>query len=148
MNEIVACKYEKGVDRCDTVEYKPTIEDKGFELLITKEDEHSWFYFKGTRRYFPNDDALEIWTDAESQDEEIIVCIDNIRAAWSFEHCEKWIEFAKTYEIDVKLTGYERGMLFSQIKTILRDGSVKEEVKEYATWEEWMWNCPMPNNGG
>ena len=148
MNEIVACKYVREGDEGKTVEYKPTIKDRGYELIITKEDEHSWFWFKDTQRYFPKDDVLEIWMQADSPDEEIVVCIDNIRAAWSFERCEPWLEFAKKYEIDVKLTGYERVMMFSQIKTILHDGTVKDETKEYDKWKNWMWDCPMPNNGG
>ena len=106
------------------------------------------FYFKGTRRYFPEDDVLEIWIEEDEPDEEIIVCIDNIKAAWSFEHCEAWRDYAKEYQIDVKLTGYERGMIFSQIKSIMRNGDIKEEIKEYPTWTDWMWNCPLPNNGG
>ena len=148
MNEIIACKYCKDGEECKTVEYKPTIKDEDYMILITKEDEHSWFWFKDTRRYFPQDDVLEIWMEADSPDEEIVVCVENIRAAWSFERCEQWIEFAKKYEIDIKLTGYDRGMMFSQIKTILRNGKVKDEIKEYDSWMDWMWNCPQPNNGG
>ena len=148
MNEIIACKYCKDGEEIKTVEYKPTIEDKDYMILITKEDEHSWFWFKDTRRYFPQDDALEIWIEDDSPDKEIVVCVENIRAAWSFEHCEQWVEFAKKYEIDIKLTGYEKGTMFSQIKTILRNGTVKDEIKEYYSWMDWMWNCPQPNNGG
>ena len=51
MNEIVVCSYERNGDMCETVERKPDIDDKGYELLITKPD-HAWFYIKTTHRNF------------------------------------------------------------------------------------------------
>ena len=143
MNEIVYCKM---VDH-ETVEEKPTIKDDGYMMLISK-PEHSWFYIKNTIRNFLDDNVLEIWFDDDDTDDEIIVCIDNFKAAWSFERCDAWKDIAEKYNIDVKLTGYEKGMLFSQIKTIFRDRTVKDEIKEYKDSEDWMWNCPQPNNGG
>lgn len=148
LDVIVQCKHEKTDNECKTIESKATVKDDGYMLTFMKESKSSWFYFKGTRRYFPEDDIIEVWIEEDDPDKEIIVCIDNVKAAWSFEHCEAWQEYAKEYQIDVKLTGYERGMMFSQIKTIMRNGKTKDETKEYSTWEEWMWDCPLPNNGG
>ena len=143
MNEIVYCEYENQ----ETVQRKPTIEDKDYELIITK-PEHGWFYINGTRRNFFETDVLEIWIEEEDPEKEIIVCVDNYRVAWSFDKCEAWQEIVKKYNFDVKMTGYERGMHFSQIVTILRDGTRKDEIKEYINDADWMWNCPQPNNGG
>lgn len=143
MNEIVYCEM---VDH-ETVEEKPMIKDDGYMVLISKPD-HSWFYIRNTVRNFLDDDVLEIWLDAEDSNDEIIVCIDNFKAAWSFERCDAWKDFAEKYCMDVKLTGYEKGMLFSQTKTIFRDRTVKDEIKEYKDTADWMWNCPQPNNGG
>lgn len=143
MNEIVYCKYENG----ETIQEKPTLEDHDWYLLITKPD-HSWFYINGTRRNFFETDVLEIYIEEENPDKEITVCVDDYRVAWSFDKCEAWYEIAKKYNFDVKMTGYEKGMHFSQITTILRDGTRKDEIKEYANDDDWMWNCPQPNNGG
>ena len=148
LNEIVALAYEKKGDHCLTVEKKPTIEDQGYELLITRED-HEWLYIKTTHRNFFETKVIEIWLDDEPEDDkETIVCVDNFRAAWSFDRCDAWKELAKKYNMDVKMVGFESGMEFSQIKTIYRDGTVKDEIKEYNDWNDWMWNAILPNNGG
>ena len=143
-NEIVCCKYEHN----GTIEEKPTIDDRDYCLIITKPNDHYWWYIKTTRRNFFDDDVLEIWMEEEDEDKETIVCIDSFKVAWSFEQCDAWKEFAKKYELDVKMTGYEKGMHFSQIKTVFRDGTVKDVIHEYENDDDWMWNCPQPNNGG
>ena len=145
MNEIVCCKY---THETGTVEEKPTIDDKDFILTIDK-PEHSWFYIKGTRRNFFETDHIEVWFDEEDTEKETIICVDNYEVAWSFSENDAWKEIAKKYCLDVRMTGYERGMQFSQVRTYYRDGiSVTDEVKKYASSEDWMWNCPMPNFGG
>lgn len=142
-NEIVYCK----LVNYETVEVKPTIEDKDYMMTITK-PEGSWFYIRNTHRNFLDDDVLEIWFDEDDEEKEIIICIDNFKAAWSFERDEAWKEFAMKYNFDVKMTGYEKGMYFLQIKTVFRDGRVKDDIHEYEGEADWMWNCPQPNNGG
>ena len=144
-NEIVCCRMKDH----ETVEEKAVVEDKSYCMIITKPADSSWFYIKGTRRNFFECEAIEIWFEEdESSDKETIVCIDNYRVAWSFNFHERWVELAKQYDFDVKQTGYERGMHFSQIKTIFRDGRIKETIHEYENDDDWMWNCPQPNNGG
>ena len=146
MNEIVVNSI-KGKDY-GIVESKPTIKDDGYQIVMTK-PEHSWFYIRTTHRNFFETKVLEIWLDDEpEEDKETIVCVDNFRAAWSFERCDAWKELAKKYNMDVKMVGFERGMIFSQIKTIYRDGTVKDETKEFHDWNDWMWNATLPNNGG
>lgn len=149
MNEIVVNSYEKD-DQGNSllVEHKPNIDDKDYVLIFTRENERGWFYFRGTHRNFIEKDSFEVYVESDFPDDEIITCIDGFRASWSFEYVDKWVEHAKKYQIDVRLVGYERGMLFSQIKTIYRDGKIKEEVKEYVDWNDWMWNATLPNNGG
>ena len=147
MNEIVACRFDGKTG--ENVEEKVNIEDTGYSLIISLPSERHWFYIKTTRRnFFDGDDPLEIWMDEEDEKNgKMVVCIDRFKAAWSFEKCDAWIAFAKKYDFDVKMWGYEKGMLFEQVKTILRDGTVKEEVKEYEPGR-WDWDCPMPNYGG
>lgn len=145
MNEIVCCRMKDH----ETVEEKAVVEDKSYCMILTKPAESSWFYIKGTRRNFFECDAIEVWfEDDEKPDKDIIVCIDKYRVAWSFHQHERWVELAKEYDFDVKQVGYERGMEFSQIKTIMRDGTVHDSIHEYTDYEDWMWNCPQPNYGG
>ena len=143
-NEIVCCRYENH----ETVEERPIIQDKDYLLIIRKPDEHGWFWIRNTHRNFLDGDMLEIWLDEEDPDRETIVCIEGFKAAWGFERHDGWPEHARKYEMDVKMTGYDCGMLFSHVKTISRDGTVKETICEYENSADWMWNCPRPNNGG
>ncbi len=145
MNEIVACKNEN----YEVVEEKPIINEDECCLILSLPTEHHWFYFKNTRRHFiDGDEPVEIWMDKDDEiGGQLVVCIDRFKAAWSFQHDSAWIDFAKKYDMDVKMWGQERGMLFEQVKIILRDGTVKEEVKEYEPGR-WDWDCPMPNYGG
>ena len=145
MNEIVSCRM---VDH-ETVEEKPIFKDDDYLLIIKKPYDHSWFYIKGTHRNFIETDEIEVWLDEDDEEKEIIVCIDDYQVAWSFERNDVWRDIAKKYCFDVKMTGYEKGMHFSQVKIYYRDGiTTKEEVKEYSGDDDWMWNCPMPNYGG
>lgn len=147
MNEIVACKY--GTETGETIEEKPIIEDDDYRLIFTLPTERHWFYFRNTRRHFiDGENPVEIWIDKDSAiGGQLVVCVDRFKAAWSLQHHEAWLDIAKRYDIDVKMWGYERGMNFEQVKIILRDGTVKEEMKEYE-WDRWAWECPMPNFGG
>ena len=144
--EIVSCRHENG----EVIEERPIIDDHDdWCLIIRKAQDHSWLYIKNTRRNFLQDDTpLEIWMEEDDPTKEIIVCVDGFKAAWSFADHNAWVEFARKYNFDVKLTGYEKGMYFSQVKTVYRDGTVKETIHEYSDNDDWMWNCPQPNWGG
>lgn len=143
-SEIVDCHYSKEVGND---EEEPVIEDKDYYLIIKTKGEGHWLYIRNTARNFLPD-YNEIYLDEESDEKETIICIDGFKAAWSFERCDAWKEFAKQYSMDVRMTGYDCGMLFSQVKTIYRDGKIKDVVHEYENGDDWYWNCPMPNNGG
>jgi len=144
LNEIVCCRMENH----ETIEERPVIDNKDYCLIITMPEKHSWFYIKDTHRNFFDNDILEIWMEEEDEEKEIIVCVDSFKVAWSFERCDIWKDIAKKYGFDVKMTGYEKGMHFSQIKIILRDGTMKDIIHEYENDDDWMWNCPQPNYGG
>lgn len=150
LNEIVCCSYEKE----GTITEKPVFNDYGCELIITKPDakpdKYYWFYINTTHRNFFEGDIIEVrQLDEDNPDKETVICVDGFKAAWSFEKGIKaWKDFARKYDFDVKLTGFECGMIFSQVKTITKDGSVKDTICEYEDWMDWMWNCPEPNKGG
>lgn len=146
-NEIVSCR----MINHEVIEEKPIIEDDGGCLIIAKPHEHSWFYIRNTNRNFFETDVLEIWIDKHGEEDpeaEVIVCIDDYRVAWSFNRDEAWKDFVKQYDFDVKMTGFESGGLFLQVKTILRSGEVENNITSYTTTENWEWNCTMPNYGG
>lgn len=146
-NEIVCFRIKDG----ESEEEKPDVtKDTDYCLKIQVPKNCSeWFYVRGTRRNFFEVTSIEAWFDSlEGDEKEIIVCLDGFRVAWSFEQCDAWKEIARKYNFDVKMTGYERGMLFSQVKTVFRDGSMKDDVHEYESSADWMWNCPQPNLGG
>lgn len=147
LNEIVCCSYGDH----EVVTEKPIFDDQGDDLIISLPKEHGWFYISGTERNFIDGHKIEVCLNVygeEDEDKEVIVCIYNFKVAWSFDRCSAWMEFAKKYCFDVKLTGYESGMLFSQTKTIFRDGKIKDELHEYEDEDDWRWNCPQPDGRG
>lgn len=101
-------------------------------------------YVNGTRRMFVKDSYIYLENDDE------FVCLD-IRQAWSFspregdEDLQVWADFAKKYNIDIKLFGIECGMQFTQEVIALRNERVISNVKCY---EDWDWDCPFPSMGG
>ncbi len=100
-------------------------------------------YVNGTRGMFV--DESHIYMD----DEDECVCLD-IRQAWSFsprgdEDLLLWEDFAKKYNIDIKLFGIECGIQFTQEVIAIRGERVINNEKQY---EDWEWDCPFPNMGG
>jgi hypothetical protein len=72
-----------------------------------------------------------------------------IRQAWSFTPCEGaeqlWINLAKEYSVDLRLQGFECGAKFYQDFAVVNGEITINEVKHY---EDWDWECPMPQLGG
>ena len=127
---------------------KPVIvEDDGCEITIKGQVEEGALlpaiYIKGTRRNFIRSMDFYVYLD-EGDDEIQTVCIDCVEAAWSFE-AAPYLEKAKKYGIDIRIVGFERGMEFQQEIEIVNG----ELVKDYEiTYDNWLWECPMPNMGG
>lgn len=98
-------------------------------------------WLKGTRRHFCEPDYIEI--DAESPDE-IVIATMPFKAAWCIE-ADKLLELCKSFTVDLKIQGFERGMEFSQIIEIVDKKIVHDEELKY---ENWLWDCPCPDMGG
>lgn len=130
----------------------PIIEEYGDIISIEHhQNARRNFYIRGTYRCFIDSNFLEINLElAETPLEEIIVCIDGFKAAWSFNDINdtRWADIASDYNMDIKMVGFEKGMNFYQIKTIYRDRSVELLTKEYKDCEDWDWNSLFPNYGG
>ena len=128
----------------DLKEEKPEQVGNEYEYILILPYARSSFYIRNTKRNFFFTDRLEFcWPDCEDN-EEIIVCIDKFNAAWEFSE-SGWLEHAKNYGIDIRLFGCERGMEFSQVMTITRDGTVSNNKVKYTNYQ---WECPFPNLGG
>lgn len=99
-------------------------------------------YIKGTDRNFITEEGLYVYLDEEC--EKNIVCIDGFEAAWSVD-AEPYLEKARRYGIDIRIVAFERRMKFmSEIEIV--DGDI---VKNSETnFDDWYWDCPMPNMGG
>lgn len=72
-----------------------------------------------------------------------------IKQAWSFtphEGAEQlWVNLAKEYSVDIRLQGFECGAEFYQDFAVVNGEIAIDEAKKY---EDWVWECPMPQLGG
>ena len=146
-NELEYTGYERLIEKpiIGTLEIK---DEYGEVTVRMPEDKRNLLfasiYIKGTRRNFIDDKDVVVYMDNEDSDSEHTVCIDRIRAAWGF-FAKPYLEKAKKYGIDIRIVAFERGMQFSQEIEIV-DGEIVEdrEIK----YDDWTWECPMPNMGG
>ena len=144
-NEIVVTGYGKGLTG-EVSEKKPDIEDDDYAFILSlPEETKGWifvsFYIRGTRRNFIDGKTIEIYMD---NGEKGTVCIDDIKAAWGFTP-EPYIEKSKKYGLDIKIIGFEQGM---EVKQIIEIVSGELICFEEISFEEWAWECEMPNMGG
>lgn len=127
---------------------KPVIvEDDGYEITIKGQAEEGAFwtaiYIKGTRRNFIRSMDFDVYLD-EGDDKIQTVCIDDVEAAWGF-LVEPYLEKAKKYGIDIRIVGFEKGMEVQQeIEIVNGELFTNDEI----TYDNWLWECPMPNKGG
>ena len=99
-------------------------------------------HIKGTRRAFiQNCDVY--WDECHS------TLVMPIRQAWSFTPYDKsmklWSDISKNCDIDIRLYGFECGLQFCQEIEIIKGEVTIQNVIEY---DDWTWECPMPNMGG
>lgn len=104
----------------------------------------SWdaFYIKGTHRNFIDGSAFDVYFGDD--DARQTVCIDDFKAAWGVDP-SPYVEKAKKYGVDIRIVGFERGMQFMQTIEIVNGELITNEEKEF---DDWDWECPMPNMGG
>lgn len=105
-------------------------------------------HVNGTRRMF-------VLPTSECLYKEEVVCVFNIRQAWSFTardtDIDNLIAIADKYNVDIRLYGIESGMEFIQEVIILHgNDSEKGKVKlnNCISFEDWEWECPFPRMGG
>lgn len=94
-------------------------------------------WIRGTRRAF-------IESDYVGWDESFATIAIEVKQAWGFD-AEAFVEISKKFNLDVRLYGFECGMEFCQEIEILK-GIIT--INREITYDDWVWECPMPNMGG
>lgn len=113
------------------IEYE---DEDGFEVSFSEGVEP---YIKHTRRAFIiEEDVIYAFNG--------IACF-NIKQAWDFLP-ENFIELAKTYNLDIRLFGIEKGMEFAREVEISKTGEIITDKE--ITYDDFVWECPFPNLGG
>ena len=144
-NELTVVGYANGLTGVVS-EQQPDITDDGYQIILScPENTKKWswlsFYIKDTRRNFIDGETIELYLD---DDEKETVCIDDIKAAWGFAP-EPYVEKARKYGLDIKIVGYEQGAQVKQIIEIVGGELASFQESEF---ENWYWECEMPNMGG
>ena len=126
------------------------VKDYGCELTVEiPEMASSWhlrsFYINNTHRNFIEAKSIYAYLgDEEDRAEVQTVCIDGFKAAWGIE-ATPYVEKAKKYGLDIKIVGFEKGMQFAQIIEIVNGELIRDQEIKF---DDWDWECLMPNMGG
>ena len=101
-------------------------------------------HITGTRRAFiQNCDVF--WEDEKS----ISTLAMPLKQAWSFSSRDNdlinWSNISKECNIDIRLFGFECGVEFCEEVEIIKGEITIHNVIEF---DDWTWECPMPNMGG
>ena len=67
-----------------------------------------------------------------------------IKQAWGFEP-DDFIYISKTYNLDLRITGFERGMGFDQEIEVINGEITLDKSTDY---NDYWWECPCPTLGG
>ena len=98
----------------------------------------SWI--RNTRRVFVSK-SCSVWF--EDEQESNIICIP-VKQAWTFSD-ENWVNISREYNLDIRLFGFESGQQFcKEVEIIGGDVTISREI----TYDDWKWECPMPELGG
>ena len=102
-------------------------------------------YIEGTHRAFVSEEAYPYFNLAYDT-----VAIP-IKQAWGFDVGD-WLEIANKYDLDVRLYGFECGMEFTQdieIMKVDKDDEARVVTRNLTqTYDDYIWECPMPLIGG
>lgn len=133
-------------------ELEPACRENEDEFIISYPEgaeELYWtaFRIKGTRRNFIDSKTIEYLHYDEDNGSIDVFCMDDFTCAWGID-AEPYVEKAKKYGIDIKIIGYEKGMMFRQGIEIVNGVLVKNEETSWKNTNDWYWNAEQPNWGG
>lgn len=112
--------------------------------FVQKIDNEGYFiavdtYVDNSRRMFVADDCeIFIFGDIDR-----VYCLP-IKQAWNFEPGD-FIYISKTYNLDLRITGFESGMGFDQEIEVINGVVTIAKSNEY---NDYWWECPCPTLGG
>lgn len=95
-------------------------------------------YIKDTSRAFI--EPSEFYWNEDGLQLEVI----SVKQAWDIDS-EDFLAIAKKYGIDIRIQAFEKGMEFARDVEIVGGKITKDETIEY---DDYIWDCPMPNMGG
>lgn len=93
---------------------------------------------KGVHRAFLGGNDYACWEDTYN-----IIVLD-VKQAWDFS-AEEFAVISKECGLDIRLYGFECGMEFCREIEIIKGEITINNTIEY---DDWTWECPMPNLGG
>ena len=128
--DLTAQDYRNGVDISSVVEIEK--EDDYCEINI-----FDMVYIKPTARAFINPGYVYL-------DDDICTVSVSMQQAWGIVP-EDFLFIAKEYNIDIRIQAFEKGMEFARDVEIIGGKITKDETIEY---DDYIWDCPMPNMGG
>lgn len=111
------------------------IEDGEFEITFQKD-----VYVKDSRRAFVNGDCNVYAKDKDSQ----TVAVIKFKQACAV-IADDYVEMSKSYNVDIRIQAFECGMQFSQ-DVIIENGKITKD--EETKYDDWDWDCPVPDFGG
>lgn len=96
-------------------------------------------YVDNSRRMFVADDCeIFLWGDTDR------IYFLPIKQAWGFEPGD-FIYISKTYNLDLRITGFERGMGFDHEIEVINGVVTIDKSNDY---NDYWWECPCPTLGG
>ena len=118
-------------------------------LIFDEEDDFSFYirnikrplWIIGTHRAFFDPDYIDVCADTKT--EKVTMCLP-FRQAWRID-AEELLAVCKEYDVDMNIQGFERGLEFAQIITIIDGKIVRNDEFKY---DDWNWDCPCPEKGG
>lgn len=98
-------------------------------------------WIEGTTRGFTEN--LDLYLGNLSEDNQEIIFLDS-EFAWGIE-AQELLKTCKKYNVDMRIYAFERGMGFNQEIEIV-DGKIT--IDKYIKFDNYQWECSMPDIGG
>lgn len=114
--------------------------DVGIQGIWLEISTGDWSYIKDSNRAFTKSCDIG-WSIPD--DKPIVVAIPVVQA-WCFD-VYYWTKLSKDYGVDIRIHGFEQGMCFESELEVHKGEIVTNET---ITYEDYIWESPMPLLGG
>ena len=109
-----------------------------YGLENAKEYEMSWL--KGSRRHFIVGNEIHIYNSKKNE----YISAMKVKAAWSVD-IDYISEVSESYNIDIKIYSFEKGMEFNQDIEVHKGEIIKNKKIKF---KDYKWECICPTLGG